>query len=82
MTSLFIPTLLPAFLPLRNNRSPDKPLHLTIFSTSGKSLKTVNIRTGNPENEYLIDVSGLVTGVYLISIKTELRTVLKKLIIK
>ncbi|MFZ0280033.1 MAG: T9SS type A sorting domain-containing protein [Bacteroidales bacterium] len=67
---------------LKSKGSPDKPELLTILSTSGQSLKTINIRNGSAENEYLVEVPDLPTGIYLVLIKTELRYVLKKLIIK
>ncbi len=79
---LIYPNPANSFFTLNTKGSPDKPVLLTILSTCGQSLRTIKIRNGSAENEFLVEVPDLPSGIYLVLIKTELRYVLKKLIIK
>ena len=66
---------------LKSEKPLSGSLILTVFSSTGGLLKKIRMGTGNIKNEYLVDVTGLATGIYFILIETDPGHVLKKLII-
>jgi hypothetical protein len=70
------------FFIVKSEKPISKSLILSIFSSRGELSKKIMIRTGNLENDYIVDVTGIVPGIYFILIESEPMTVLKKLIIK
>ncbi len=70
------------FFILKSSEPVEESLFLTVLSYNGKVLKRITITDKNPDNEYLIRVPGLFSGIYFVHIRTGFKNVMSKLIIK